>query len=66
VLRQFLKFKSPQTAEGTVSDRLAEIRQAVTETNQAVGDLKDTNEDGGAYLASPVPSDLGLRLLLDR
>jgi hypothetical protein len=47
-----------------MADRLSEIGQAVTETNQAVGDLKYANEDVRAYLASPVPPDL--RLLLDR
>jgi predicted metal-binding transcription factor (methanogenesis marker protein 9) len=47
-----------------MAEQLAAIGQAVTETNQAVGDLKDANEDVRAYLASPVPPDL--RLLLDR
>ncbi|NGO50411.1 hypothetical protein [Allomesorhizobium camelthorni] len=47
-----------------MAEQIADIGQAVTETNQAVGDLKDANEDVRAYLASPVPPDL--KRLLDR
>jgi hypothetical protein len=47
-----------------IAEQIAEIGEAVTETNQAVGDLKDANEIVRAYLASPVPPDL--KRLLDR
>lgn len=47
-----------------MADRLATINEAITETNQAVGDLKDANLDVRDYLGTAVPPDL--RLLLDR
>lgn len=41
-----------------MADRLAAINEAVTETNEAVGDLKDANEDVRDYLGTRVPADL--------
>lgn len=43
---------------------VATITTNTAETNQAVGDLKDANEDVRAYLGTAVPDDL--KRLLDR
>ncbi len=42
----------------TVADQLSAINQAVNETNQQIGALKDGNEEVRAYLAGHVPPDL--------
>lgn len=41
-----------------MADELAKIGEAVAGTNEAVGDLKDANEDVRAYLGTLVPADL--------
>ncbi|BCH20162.1 hypothetical protein [Mesorhizobium sp. L-2-11] len=43
---------------------VATISTNTTETNQAIGDLKDANEDVRAYLSTVVPADL--KRVLDR
>ncbi|RWI99790.1 hypothetical protein [Mesorhizobium sp.] len=43
---------------------IATINTSTTETNQAIGDLRDANEDVRAYLSTAVPADL--KRVLDR